>query len=143
MAARRTILDTEAHCGLFAWWSLIREVIPKVRKSQIGGMSHAGEMETSVYLFLNGDRVRIEKAQKEIGLPVDNPLLHGNDVGAGRGALVMMDWWSRFSKTGVKGDPTVAAKETGEAFFETAVENLVKMVRDFKAYPIAERTDQH
>jgi len=61
MVARRTILETKAMCGCFIWPSLAAETINRVRESSTpGGMAHACELETSVYLYLDSQRVQME-----------------------------------------------------------------------------------
>ena len=52
------------------WPSLAKEAIERVRESEKpGGMAHACELETSLYLYLDPARVQMDKAQKEIGMP--------------------------------------------------------------------------
>jgi creatinine amidohydrolase len=140
MAARRTVLETNALCACFIWPSLAIEAIRKVRESPRGGMSHAGELETSLYLHLDPERVRRDKVKKEMNLPPSDfiwlDLLQGSPVR-------MMDHWTRFSKSGVSGDATLATAEKGKAVFEAVVEAFVKLVREFKERPRGERTDFH
>ena len=129
LAARRTVLDTEALCAVFIWPSLALDTINRLRQSESpGGMAHACELETSVYLYLDSARVHMDKARKEIGLPASRfvwlDLMTGSPV-------VMMDQWSRFSKSGVVGDPTLATKEKGQEIFEAVVQGLVELVKDF------------
>src|SRR6266849_7067105 len=70
LVARRTILETEAMCGCFIWPSLAAETINRLRESSMpGGMAHACELETSVYLHLDSQRVQMKKAVKDINLP--------------------------------------------------------------------------
>ena len=69
LVARRTILETEALCAPFLWPSLALKEIRQVRESARGGMSHACELETSVYLYLDAGRVQMDKARKETGQP--------------------------------------------------------------------------
>ena len=69
LVARRTILETDALCGTFIWPSLARDEIRRQRESGRGGMSHAGELETSVYLHLAPEKVEMTRAVKEIGMP--------------------------------------------------------------------------
>jgi creatinine amidohydrolase/Fe(II)-dependent formamide hydrolase-like protein len=57
--------------------------------------------------------------------------------------VLLMDEWTRFSKTGVSGDPTLANAEKGRVVFEAVVDALVRLVREFKARPRGERTDLH
>jgi creatinine amidohydrolase/Fe(II)-dependent formamide hydrolase-like protein len=54
-----------------------------------------------------------------------------------------MDHWTRFSKTGVSGDPTLATKEKGEKVFEAVVTALIELVKVFKNYERGERVDNH
>src|SRR6266404_6073989 len=65
LAARRTNLETDAECILVAWWNMLtvdREFLPRWRQSKFpGGIAHACELETSLYLYLDGDNVRKDK----------------------------------------------------------------------------------
>src|SRR5258708_12345295 len=62
LVARRTNLETDAECILAAWWQLLtvdKEFLPKWRQSKFpGGCAHACELETSLYMYLDGDNVR-------------------------------------------------------------------------------------
>jgi creatinine amidohydrolase/Fe(II)-dependent formamide hydrolase-like protein len=53
------------------------------------------------------------------------------------------DFWGRWTRTGVHGDPTKATAEKGKALFNAAVAGLVDLVDELRAWPIAERNDQH
>ena len=140
LVARRTILETDSLCATFIWPSLAIQAIRKVRQSERGGMAHACELETSVYLHLDRNRVQMDKASKEIELPQSEfmwlDLLEGSPV-------LLMDHWTRFSKSGVVGDPTLATAEKGRIIFEAVVEALLRLVREFKNRPRGERTDYH
>jgi len=141
LAARRTILETEAMCGCFLWPSLAARVIQRVRESAVpGGMAHACELETSVYLHLEAARVQMEKAEKDMNLPPSKfiwlDLMQGPPV-------LYMDHWTRFSRSGVVGDPTLATAEKGKVIFEAVVAALVELAREFKARPRGERVDLH
>jgi creatinine amidohydrolase/Fe(II)-dependent formamide hydrolase-like protein len=45
------------------------------------------------------------------------------------GPIRMMDYWTRFSKSGVNDDPTLATAEKGKIIFEAVVSNFVKFAR--------------
>ena len=53
------------------------------------------------------------------------------------------DYWGRWTRLGVHGDPTRATQEKGKVIFEAAVEGLIAVVEEWRAWPIAERSDQH
>ena len=140
LVGRRTILETDSLCAAFMWPSLALDEIRKVRESEPGGMAHACELETSVYLHLDSRRVEMDQAKKEVGMPDSEfiwmDLLEGPPV-------LLMDHWSRFSKSGVSGDPTLATAEKGEIIFEAVVNAFIRLVREFKMRKRGERTDHH
>jgi len=140
LVARRTILETNALCGCFIWPSLALEDIKRIRQSGRGGMAHACELETSVYLHLDRERVQFDKARKDMQMPPSSfiwmDLLEGSPV-------LLMDEWTRFSKSGTYGDPTLATAEKGRIVFEAVVNAFVKLVHEFKNRPRGARTDHH
>ncbi|MBS1826807.1 MAG: creatininase family protein [Acidobacteria bacterium] len=140
LVARRTIIETEALCAPFLWPSLALGDIKKVRESGRGGMSHACELETSVYLYLDQERVHMDRAVKEMEQP-DSDYIWSDLLSPG--PVRMMDIWTRFSKSGVNGDPTLATVEKGRVIFEAVVENFVKFAREFKNRQRGERVDLH
>ncbi len=140
LVARRTILETNALCGCFIWPSLAGDEIKKQRESGRGGMAHGGELETSVYLHLAPDKVQMEKAVVDIGMPESEFIWM--DL-MERSPVLLMDEWTRFSKSGTYGDPTIASAAKGEPIFEAVVEAFVRLAREFKNRPRGERTDYH
>jgi creatinine amidohydrolase len=140
LAARQTILETNSLCATFIWPSLAAKEIAKVRQSERGGMAHACELETSVYLYLDEQRVQMNKAKKEIGMPASEFIWM--DL-MERSPVLLMDQWSRFSKSAVSGDPTLATAEKGKVVFEAVVNALVRLVREFKERPRGDPTDFH
>jgi creatinine amidohydrolase/Fe(II)-dependent formamide hydrolase-like protein len=54
-----------------------------------------------------------------------------------------MEFFSRNSRTGTKGDPTKATAEKGRRVVECVVGNMVELVREFRERPIAPRVDHH
>ena len=140
LAARRTNVETESVCACFIWPSLALEAIQQVRTSGKGGMAHAGELETSVYLHIDASKVDMAKAQKDLNMPDSDfmwlDLTEGSPVN-------LMEQWSSFSKTGVHGDPALANAEKGEVIFEAVVSRFLELVREFKNRPDPKRTDHH
>lgn len=140
LVARRTIIETEALCAPFLWPSLALGDIRQVRESGRGGMSHACELETSVYLYLDQERVQMSKAVREMDQP-DSDYIWSDLLNPG--PVRMMDIWTRFSKSGVNGDPTLATVEKGRVIFEAVVQNFVRFAREFKHRKRGERVDLH
>ena len=53
------------------------------------------------------------------------------------------DYWGRWTKTGVHGDPRAATAEKGKVLFEACVNGLLELVDEWRKWPIEKRTDQH
>ena len=102
-------------------------------------MAHADEFETSLYLHLAPERVQMDKAAADddvSGQFVSSDSIYTNPVR-------FNDYWGRWTRLGVHGDPTRATQEKGKVIFEAAVEGLIAVVEEWRVWPIAERSDQH
>jgi len=103
----------------------VQKVIEEVKETEVYG--HAGEIETSVMLYLFPKLVRVKKVSGEAEL--------------GRSEVVkftetLIDWIC-YAVEGYVGDPTKATKEKGKIIFNAFVEaiaNVVKEIREDKIY---------
>jgi creatinine amidohydrolase len=102
-------------------------------------MAHSDEFETSLYLYLAPERVQMDKAVA--GSDVAGTYLSSDSTP--NYPVRFNDYWGRWTKLGVHGDPTVASAEKGKVIFEAAVSSLVEVVVEWRAWPVAERSDQH
>jgi creatinine amidohydrolase len=143
LAARRTNLETDAECVLVAWWLLLtvdKSFMPSWRESKFpGGCSHACELETSLYLYLDEENVRKDKIKSGTISCNDenNPFNWVDLLGAGPGSII--SWTSSYSETGVLGDAELATKEKGERAYNEAVKQLCAFVEYFQKRPIDRR----
>jgi len=147
LVARRTGLETDAECVLSAWWQLLtvdKEFLPGWRQSKFpGGCAHACELETSLYMYLDGDNVRTDKiADGKISFNEENSPFSWVDL-FGAGPATVVSWTSSYSETGVLGEPTLATAEKGRLAYEEAVKQLVRFVTWFKDRPKDQRRDRH
>jgi len=111
--------------------------IAELRSSGRGGMAHACELETSIYLAIDPAAVDMSKAVDDRGYPAgEHAWMDWSD-----GPLKLMPWWNAFSVTGVHGDATAATAEKGEALLALAVEECVEFVRELRAKPLPERQE--
>ena len=98
-----------------------KRVIAEVRDSESpGGMAHACELETSIYLALEPDLVQMDKAVKEIpDWDSEHVWLDWSD-----GPLQVWPHWSGLSRSGVVGDATVATADKGKRLLSAAVNEI-------------------
>ena len=147
LAARRTNLETDAECCALSWWNLLqvdREFLPKWRESKFpGGCSHACELETSVYMYLDGDEVRHDEVR-------DGNITFNDEASDfawldlfGAGPATWVPWTSAYCETGVMGQAELATAEKGRVACEEAVRQLARLVAWFQARPRDVRRDHH
>jgi creatinine amidohydrolase len=111
--------------------------IAEVRESDRGGMGHACELETSIYLALDPGAVDMAAAVDEVGYPAsENAYMDWSD-----GPLKLMPWWSSFSRTGVQGRATLGTAEKGERLLEAAVAEIAGYIRDLRGRPLPQRQE--
>ena len=147
LVARRTNLETDAECVLAAWWNLLtvdKNFLPRWRQSKFpGGCSHACELETSLYLYLDGDNVRKDLIKNgTISFNEENSPFNWVDLFAA-GPATVISWTSSYSETGVLGEAELATAEKGRRAYEEAVKQLVRFVTWFKDRPKDVRKDRH
>lgn len=143
LAARLTVVEhPHAHCGVVSWWELtrVREVFAGLRESD--WVAHACELETSAYLALDEAHVDMRQAERDVSFE-KSPHFWSDLAGAPppgyRNAVALTEYWSTVTRDGVKGDPTVATRAKGEALVRAAAEELVDIIREFRARPIRPR----
>lgn len=145
---RRTVLETDALVASFMWVNLLRkdpEFLPSVRESVFpGGTGHAGELETSVYLYLAAEKVQMDKAEDHITwYNLKGPDSYEYLDLFGCGPVRIVEWSSTYMDKGVFGQPSFASEGKGKLFFEETVENLVEFVGEFQERPAPPRVDHH
>jgi creatinine amidohydrolase len=112
-------------------------LIAELRESDRGGMAHACELETSMYLAIEPGAVDMDKAVDERSYPAGKHAW----MDWADGPLKLMPWWSSFSTTGVQGDATKATEEKGRALIAAAVAECVEFVRELLEKPLPSRRE--
>jgi creatinine amidohydrolase len=96
------------------YWHLIADVVKDIRRSELGGMAHACELETSLKLLFSPQDVRTDR-MRDVMIAGDEfynvDMFAANKIGIYR----PFEYWS---ETGQIGAPTLASKETGEKLVE-------------------------
>jgi creatinine amidohydrolase len=101
--------------------------LAKFRRSDRGGMGHAGELETALLLHLRPDLVNLERAVDEVDF-ITTPNFFMDWVEGG--ALVANPPWDDDTATGAYGAGSLATAENGRIWFETAVAEKVTHVAE-------------
>ncbi|RLE97205.1 MAG: hypothetical protein DRJ63_09500 [Thermoprotei archaeon] len=118
--------------------SLAKPVAEKYRRSESGGIMHAGELETSLMLTLRENLVNLSKAVKEVSKP-PSTILTADLTAPGKVFLTTWSYWK--TEKGVLGDPTKATKELGEKALEKITEEIYTIAKELyiKVFPKIEK----
>jgi creatinine amidohydrolase len=133
VAARRVIdalpPDSGARVSALSYWEPGAAALHALRKSKVGGMGHACELETSLQLATRPELVHMDRLES-----VDPPLVGWDLVAPGEPTRTYERWPAPSAEhPAIFGDPTVASAESGEAFLEAAVDALVAHLRVLQA----------
>jgi len=101
----------------------------EVRKSEKGGVLHAGEWETSLMLYFT-DIVKMEEATDEDVMRYHSKFVAGDSASGGQ-KVVWSTWGLQKSKTGTYGDPTVASREMGEYILNAVLKNYREFILEY------------
>ncbi len=114
--------STEARRMVFYVYfgALCKEACKSVLESK---PMHGCEYETSLTMQIRPDMVRPEKAHSGPYVPDGVDAAHVDD-------------WNRMVPLGFAGEPQKATAEKGKALLDEAVESLVKVIRQVKAYKL-------
>ncbi len=114
------------------YWNLVTKYLEEWRVSKVGGINHAGEMETSLMLHLYKDLIHMPDARKQFIAPA-SPYL-GRDLTVS-GAVKLERNLAELSASGVVGDPTVATNARGKELFDCIVAEISRFLLEFDAWP--------
>lgn len=102
------------------------DAITRTRKSGIGGMGHAGELETAYLLHLRPDLVHMDRCVDEIEFISTASYIMDWVEG---GALVANPPWDDDTATGAYGAGSLATAENGRLWLDAAIAEKVDHVR--------------
>lgn len=96
---------------------------------------HAGDMETSVMLALQGDKVQMEHARN---FPSRNAELAAKNSLLGLSPSGRLGWQAQdINASGAVGDATAATAQKGRAFVDHAAGQIVKLLQEVQAMPLS------
>jgi creatinine amidohydrolase len=132
VALRELKSELSAHKDVFvtfaSYWWLGAKTLTAVRKSGMGGVGHACEMETSAMLVIAPGKVDMSLARKSgPGAAMRYRVV---DMQAGN-PVAMVSEFDELSDSGVLGEPELADADKGRLFLEGFAESIVEFLEDF------------
>ncbi len=103
----------------------LKGILENLRETDVGGVCHACEAETSLMLYLTPDLVRKEKITEDIVKYV--PQLDPQSKSP------LPNGWKtiNYSQSGVIGDPTKATPEKGKKIFDALIKKMSETLKTF------------
>lgn len=113
-----------------SYWTVAAPAMtPERHGMQTEQLSHAGEYETSMMLFLHGDMMRMDRVTASPPL-VNSPYFHSEHGGRIQIAKRMATW----TPTGAMGGPQHGTPEKGESLLKAITEEVVACLKDFASW---------
>lgn len=140
LAARLVTMRTPALAVAANFWDLCRDALRDNRDSEFpGGMAHACEFETALYMVLEPERVHHDRIEDCVST-INDEFTHSDTLGSGPVHLV--PWWSQTSGNGTEGNPSLATPEKGQAYLKAAVDNLIRWGERFQQLELPPKRDR-
>jgi len=111
-----------------SYWSLAAKTLRDVRESEMGGMGHACEMETSVMLHLHPDRIHLDRAVRDG--PTHTDPYRKADMQHAR-PVFFVNEFDEVTKSGVIGHPDLATAEKGQRFLDGIVADVSAFIEHY------------
>jgi creatinine amidohydrolase len=111
-----------------SYWSLANQTIKAIRKSDLGGIGHACEMETSIMLHLHPRRVKLPLARRDG--PKHTDPYRRSDMQYAR-PVYFVNEFDEVTKTGTIGHPDLATAAKGKKFLDGIVTDVVTFIDEF------------
>jgi creatinine amidohydrolase len=139
LAARLVTVRAGVRCASLSWWSMVAAEAMAMRESPFpGGMSHACEAETSVYLHVDPALVDMTKARRDIWESGSKYVWHDLIQGS---PVRFVDFHSKRSIEGTTGDPTLATPEKGERLVSLAASRIAEFASELRTLDWGTRRD--
>ena len=143
MAARLIMLEERDAIAATFWYlssPKSAELLAETRSSEVpGGMAHACELETSLYLAIRPDLVQMDRAVTEIPASYTRHVF----MDWSDGPLSLMPHWSAITTSGVTGDAAAGTAEKGRIWLEQAQKEIAEFIAEVAVRPHAPGVDHH
>ena len=134
VVSREFTMNHEAQIAMVEIWKIANSLAKDVPMLKENVLRHAGELMTSVMLYLYPDTVNMKKAKVEYlksnkpHFTVKSTLGPAEFKGV---EITLYDKAKRLTESGIMGDPLSATPEKGKIVFHAITSYLVEMVNNF------------
>jgi creatinine amidohydrolase len=134
VVSREFIMNHEVQIAMVEIWKVANSLAKDIPEFEENVFKHAGEIMTSVILYLHPDTVNMKKAKVEYLKSNKHPFKVKSSLGAAefKGMdITLYDKAKNLTESGIMGDPLSATAEKGKVIINAITSHLVEMVKNF------------
>ena len=134
VASREFIMSNDVQIAMVEIWKIANSLAKDIPMLKENVFKHAGELMTSVMLYLHPDTVNMKKAKAEYIKSNKHPFNTKSTLGSAefKGVeITLYDKAKSLTESGIMGDPLSATAKKGEAIFNAITLYLIEMVKNF------------
>lgn len=120
-------VEADAEILGVTYFGLAGSFLDEIRDSDDGGIAHAGEMETSMMLYLRPDLVREDEID---GTNWETPYVDVAQEVVESKPVSMYTPIDEYTETGALGAPALASAEKGERMYDGFVDEVARILRE-------------
>jgi creatinine amidohydrolase len=132
--SREFTMSHEAQIAMVEIWKIANSLVKDIPKLKENIFKHAGELMTSVMLYLHPDMVNMKKAKVEYVKSQKQSFTAKSTLGSAEFKGVEISLYEKaksLTESGIMGDPLSATAEKGEIIVNAITSYLVEMVKNF------------
>jgi creatinine amidohydrolase len=132
--ARECTMSQSARIAMVEIWKIANSMAQEIPDLKENTFKHAGEIMTSVMLYLQPDTVTMERARVEYVKSAHGPFKAKSSLGPAefKGIEIRVyEGAKKLTESGIMGDPLSATAEKGEALFNALKSYLIEIVTHF------------
>ena len=124
----------EVKVAMASVWKIANAIAGDIPELTEKKFTHAGEVMTSIMLYLHPETVDMNRARAEYVRSPRPPFVNKSSLGAGEFKGIEISFYDRtknLTASGIMGDPSAATAEKGNLLFTRLTAYLVEMVNHF------------
>jgi creatinine amidohydrolase len=134
VVARECAMNHTTKIAMVEIWKIANSLAKEIPGLKENVFKHAGELMTSVMLYLHPDTVTMDRARVEYVKSGQGPFKVKSSLGSAefKGMEInLYEGAKKLTESGIMGDPLSATAEKGEALFKALKSYLIEMVTYF------------
>ena len=134
LVAREYTMSRDARIAMVEIWKIANSLAKDIPGLKEKAFKHAGEIMTSVMLYLHPDMVSMDRARVEYVHGGQGPFKAKTSLGPAefRGMEIKVyEKAKKLTESGIMGDPLSATAKKGEAVYKVMKSYLIEMVTHF------------